>query len=324
MPAKLDESTPGVKALKIFRKLLVDGGKHYQSDLADEFNCSPQTIIRVMVDIESVTGINLETGLDNRRRWYRLKSKIPIGEESREVRYLSICRDIAAPGLEPAEISRMDDTIFNLSMQIAEQMRGYNGRTPSINFFSKGIIDYRPYMPVIESLSQAIERRRVCQIVYKKPGKKMQTNYWFAADQFISMSQTLYAAGAILEDDCKTVRHYCTLPVQRIKGCRFTGNIHQLSFPTLDAASFGLPWHEPRLFKICFKAGKAADYVEERIWSAGQKIEYNIDGSLNLEFVSRSQPEVDAWVRSFGDQVKSYEVIANVLESGQDFSDENL
>ena len=38
MPSKYDQdSTPGVKLLRLFRKLLADGRRHYQSDLAAEF-----------------------------------------------------------------------------------------------------------------------------------------------------------------------------------------------------------------------------------------------------------------------------------------------
>lgn len=75
MPQKIDpDSTAGVKVLRMFRKLLAESKRHFQSDLAKELECSPQTIIRLAREIEVVVGDCLETGLENRRRWYQLKT----------------------------------------------------------------------------------------------------------------------------------------------------------------------------------------------------------------------------------------------------------
>ena len=51
-----------------------------------------------------------------------------------------------------------------------------------------------------------------------------------------------------------------------------------------------------------FKAGEAADYVSERIWSDSQKIEKQDDGSVVLQITTSSEPELMAWVRSFGEE----------------------
>ena len=45
----------------------------------------------------------------------------------------------------------------------------------------------------------------------------------------------------------------------------------------------------------------AADYVRERIWATNQQIEDCEDGGLILTLTTRSEPELRAWVRSFGD-----------------------
>ncbi|MDE5833189.1 MAG: WYL domain-containing protein [Desulfovibrio sp.] len=317
MASKMDESTPGVKVLRIFRRLLVDRGKHYQSDLAAEFNCSAQTVIRVMTDIENVIGVNLETGLDNRRRWYRLKGKLGmnVGKDSDEVRYLSICRDIAAPDMSRDSLSRMDDAIFQFSLQFAQEQSAPGG-APKVRFFSKGMIDYRPYMGIIEKISKAIERGRICEIEYKSTGSQLVKKYYFAPSSFFSMSQTLYAAGAIMEDNKIDVRHFCTLPAQRIKSCVVTERRHNVDFPEILPDVFGLPWHEPKMFRIVFRRGKAADYVAERIWSARQKISYRPNGDLALELVSTSRPELEAWVRSFGDEALEFEEMEEEMVNG--------
>ena len=71
------DATPGVKLLRLFRLLLVDGRKHFQSELSEKLQCSAQTIIRMTNEIETVIGANLETGIENRRRWYRMVSNKP-------------------------------------------------------------------------------------------------------------------------------------------------------------------------------------------------------------------------------------------------------
>ena len=47
--------------------------------------------------------------------------------------------------------------------------------------------------------------------------------------------------------------------------------------------------------------GLLADYVRERIWATNQQIEDCEDGGLILTLTTRSEPELRAWVRSFGD-----------------------
>ncbi|MFV0420729.1 hypothetical protein [Oleidesulfovibrio sp.] len=73
MPPKLDDATCGVKLLKMFNILAVSGQKCFQVDLAERLQCSPQTVKRLADTIESVIGVNLERGTEDRRRWYRVR-----------------------------------------------------------------------------------------------------------------------------------------------------------------------------------------------------------------------------------------------------------
>jgi hypothetical protein len=76
---------------------------------------------------------------------------------------------------------------------------------------------------------------------------------------------------------------------------------HSLNLPEAESESFGLPWHEPREFRIRFAPGRAAAYVRERVWADAQRLEEMEDGGLILAITTRSEPELTAWVRSFGD-----------------------
>ena len=310
MPVKHDQnSTPGVKLLRLFRKLLVDGRRHFQTDLATEFNCSAQTIIRLIQDIESVIGANLESGTENRRRWYRMVSNQPnrLGLEYEELRYLAVCRDLASPALPEQIRKRVDDTIFTLSVLMAEQEpEASTAQQQRFAFFSKGRIDYTPHYDKLEKLLTAVQERRVCHVRYKASGRSEVREHCFAPGTLISMNQAIYALGALLEDDYTGVRHFTHLAVHRMRDVVLTDRRYDGEFPEVDGGTFGLPWHEPKEFHIHFKAGKAADYVSERIWADKQKIEMQDDGSVILHITTRSEPELMAWIRSFGDEVKLF------------------
>lgn len=95
-----------------------------------------------------------------------------------------------------------------------------------------------------------------------------------------------------------------TWAIHRIEDVTLTDKIIPFAIPERDPVSFGLPWHEPRPFSIRFTPGKAAQYVQERIWPDNQVIEKLEDGSIIITMTSQSEPEVLAWVRRFGPEAE--------------------
>ena len=309
MPPKKDQdTTPGIKLLRMFRKLMLDGRRHFQSDLAEEFQCSPQTIIRLAGEIEAVVGASLESGLENRRRWYQIRtiSRSRLGLDFEELRYLSVCRDLAGSALPEQVRHRVDDTIFNLSVLMADQ--GYAGRDKAqrqqFSFFSKGKIDYTPHFEHIEKLLQAAEERQVCLVRYKAIGKTESREHRFVPVRLVSMNGALYVLGGTLTDDFTRVHHLINLAIHRIHDVTLIERHFHLDAPDASPDAFGLPWHEPKSFTIQFKPGKAAEYVRERIWADEQTLEEAEDGGTILHITTRSEPELMAWVRSFGGEAE--------------------
>lgn len=305
MPPKKDQdSTPGIKLLRMFRKLMLDGRRHFQTDLAEEFQCSPQTIIRLAGEIEAVAGASLESGLENRRRWYQIRtiSRSRLGLDFEELRYLSVCRDLAGSALPEQVRHRVDDTIFNLSVLMADQ--GYAERDKTqrqqFAFFSKGKIDYTPHFTNIEKLLRAVEERQVCLVRYKAIGKMESREHRFAPVRLVSMNGALYVLGGTLTEDYTNVHHLVNLAIHRLQDVTLTDRNFYFDIPDASPDAFGLPWHEPRAFSIRFRPGKAAEYVRERIWAEEQTLEDAADGGVTLHITTRSEPELMAWVRSFG------------------------
>ena len=265
MPSKLDpDARTGDKLLRLFRKLLFDNRRHFQQDLARELNCSPQTVIRLMEQIESAVGIALEMGTEQRRRWYRLNpgEKGHLGLDFEELRFLTLCRRMAGGILPEQTLQRVDRTI--------------------------------------ERLVQAARCQTVCRIRYKAVGKAEPRIHRFIPVRMAAMNNALYVLGGQLGEEGLEVEHPCTLAVHRIQNVELTGDHVRYSRDDDEHGGFGLPWHEPRTFHIRVSPN-AADYVRERIWATNQQIEDCEDGGLILTLTTRSEPELRAWVRSFGD-----------------------
>lgn len=316
MQPKLDaDANTAEKTLRLFQKLMADGRRHFQSDLAEYLNCSKQTVMRLVMSVERVVGSCLATGLERHRRWYQLQSptRNRLGLDFEELRYLAICRDLASPYLSKPVQERVDQSIFNLSMLMADQdfAEREKIRKGRVGCCLKGWIDYTPYFGFLEKLVQGADERRICLVSYKSPAQTTVKEHRFACKRIVSMNNALYALGASVTEDCSEMRFLTSLAVHRIRAVTLTDKRWHFRFQEEDLGMFGLPWHEPRTFRIRFKPGKAAEYVRERIWSGTQKMDELEDGGLLLEIVSRSETEVRTWVRSFGAE-------AEMLEPGSD------
>lgn len=143
MPVKHDmDSTTGVKLLRLFLRLMADRNRHFQAELAIWLNCSKQTIIRLMRVIESVVGDRLKMGMEDRRRWYQLcsDSRMPLGLDCEELRFLHICRDMACSYLPMQVRRRVDDSLFRLAMQLADTSTMQTGgdHAGRFSFFQQG------------------------------------------------------------------------------------------------------------------------------------------------------------------------------------------
>lgn len=308
MPRKLDpDTTPGVKLLRMFRKLMAGGRKHFQLELAEYLNCSPQAVMRMAQEIESIVGITFDSGIEDRKKWYRINSskQNTLGLDFEELRYLSICRDLSAGILPDNVIDRIDSTILNLSVQMAEKSYSDSYSLDNkLTFFSKGRIDYAPHMKNIEKLMKAIEGKTVCLVQYKSPQQADSIEHRFVPGRIVSMSNALYVLGLGLNREMTDVKHPTNFAIHRIQDITQTDRHVKVEMPEYKPEVFGLPWHDPKTFKIQFKRGKSAEYVKERIWSENQTLTDTDDGGVILELTTQSEPELQAWVRSFGDDAE--------------------
>lgn len=274
------------------------------SDLAEYLNCSPQTVIRLIAEVEGVVGASLQTGLENRRRWYQIRSisRNRLGLEFEELRYLAVCRDLAESYLPEQVKRRVDQSLFNFSVLMADPEYASREKVQKrqIGYCAKGWIDYTPYFVFLEHLVKAMDEKRICLVRYHALSRKQAAEYRLAVKKIVGMNNALYVLGATMAEDLVTPLKFVSFAVNRIRAVTVTGHKWDFPMPGDDLNLFGLPWHEPRRFRILFHSERAAQYVRERVWSEDQKFTKLPNGGLLLEITSRSQPEVEAWVRSFG------------------------
>lgn len=297
------DSTYGSKLLKLFRILLADRNRHYLSDLKKTLNCSSQTVLRLIEEIEREMGDNLEMGKNGRLRWYRLNPLNKTGRfilDNEDLKFFGICRDLADPYL-PAQLKgRVDARLWELSLQVSD-VDNIEDQS-RFAFFSKGQINYTPYYATINTLLKAIKEKTVCIVQYRPSGEKVIKRHFFAPCKIAIMNGALYVLGTYVKEDFVTQRHQAYFAIHRLLDVVKTDHVVPFEPLTFDFKSFGLPWHPPRTFRIKFKKGKSADYVRERVWARQQRLEECPDGSLILEITTTSEPELMAFVRSFGEE----------------------
>lgn len=303
--AKDPDASHAAKLLRLFSKLTVEGKRHYQSDLAEYLDCSAQTVSRLAAEIEAFVGDKLEIGTERRRRYYFLKHQAgmrTLGLEFEELRYLSICHDLASPFLPEQISTRIKNTIFELSTRMAASDFPHRGDTQKqhIGFKPKGYIDYTAHFVSIEKLVSAAHTCNVCLVEYRANARTESQKYFYAPGRIFSMNGALYVQGHQVSKGLAEKERPTSFAIHRIINVTRTDKTFDFDATIDDKGVFGMKWHEPKTYRIRFDV-KAADYVRERIWSEDQKINELEDGGLILELSAVSERELIAWVWSFGD-----------------------
>ncbi|MBQ3683878.1 MAG: WYL domain-containing protein [Succinimonas sp.] len=322
MPRKLDEdATTGNKLLRLLRRLMISRGRLYVSDLAEELNCSRQTVSRLVNEIESVMGNQVVSGIDNHRKWYQYQNSgrdIP-GLDIDEVRILSICRDLADPYISDSLRDRLDAIIMDISVTLlgeerfdSEYRRVFE---PDFRFFSKGRIDYEPFSHIITQIEHGIRHHAIMNITYKSQNSGNVRELKMIAKRFVCQNSALYVIGCSLMKDLATVEKLRSLAVHRIIGAEALRPAPDIAVPDADLGDFGLPWNDRlRAFAITFRPSGAVTYIKERSWCRGQQIKDLPDGGIELSFTSRSTPEVISWCRGFGDCITRVVIDGNEIK----------
>lgn len=307
MQKKFNEhASASQKVLGLYSLLLFTGRAYSLGQLARLFQCSKQTVLRMVEQIELTHNLGVDTWLEGKEKWYRArtpKARPNVALTIEEIQHLLLCRDIVWHWLPPHLRDDIEQTITKTAVLLPE----YDGRSEALTSLAgsrpKGVVDYANSQEQVDAIMRALRDRRVCEVAYHSPERDKPKLLSVAPYQILAYREGLYVRCRMEKALAEPDKFYDpTLALHRMKSVNVTAKrFRAIAVKLGDAAGngFGLSRGEP--FRVVVDIiPKAAMYVRERIWSPDQVITAKKDGALTLEFTANNRVEVLNWVLSFG------------------------
>jgi len=312
MPAKRDPySSYGQKLISLFAALLFSRQRHSLIELSRMLRCSKQTVLRLVENIKMSYGVDIEESIENRRKYYRLKRRVGVDPTlnltESEISVLQMCRAFTEHLLGRQLFEDAAQALLKSQAHLPE-----NQRVDSRHFasFIPGTIDYTPHHQSIRLLIRAMEERKICKILYKSIMAKRGKTFYIKPLKIFSHKDTIYLHVRMARYPGKPYKEPDfdpLLAIHRIKNLEITERsfefLKDYDFEKSFNQNFGVIKEEAFEVEVEF-TGYPAKYVAERIWSPDQKLIEKKDGTVRLKFSASSEPELIAWVLSFGDEAK--------------------
>lgn len=308
MPTKRDpDATHANKLLRLFSKLFFNDRRYSLTELANLLECSKQTVLRLVDDIETSLGASIEVTSDGQRKYFRMprQKHLPAVQllSSDELHALHMCHAFAQTLLGRESFEEATKGLEKSSVLLPVEHAPREGHFASLQ---SGHIDYTPHQATLRTLIEAMEQQRVCEIRYRRllaPGAKVHR---IKPLKIFSYRDTVYLHTRRAKEPnepWKEPAYHPLLAVHRIEKVALTDQLFRLpkgyDFDRDVQAGFGVWQNEPFAVSVAF-TGWAAEYVAERRWSTDQQIELHDDGSVVVHLTARGEPEVVSWVLSFG------------------------
>lgn len=308
MPKKWNKNFgPGEKLLRLFSLLLFSHERYSLTALAEVLECSKQTVLRLIDQLEASGWAKVRREDVGRRAlfWIERPGSLPkVSLNAEGLQELMLCRAFLEHMLPRSLDSGADTTLRQASAYIAEADFAYVAATSAIGgAISKGRIDYSTFREFWDPLLRAIVEKTVCEVTYKSPHAEEPRVYDFAPMRLLAHGESLYVVGwqVISKGTPRPKYEYATtLLAHRIRHVRLTRRIWSELTEPEDTGAFGIMDGEPFSVSIRITSPEAVAYVAERIWSEDQKLDFQKDGSLTLRMTSQSALEVASWVLSLG------------------------
>jgi predicted DNA-binding transcriptional regulator YafY len=315
MPRKRDPyQSPAMKVLGLHGLLLFTGRTYSLAQLARVLDCSKQTVLRGIEQLERSHQLELESWVEGRQRWYKAKTparKPNVTLDPESIQHLLLCRDMVWHLLPDHLREEIGRSLQHATVLLPDFDEREEALRPLGEARPKGTIDYSKKQDVIADLLEALRGHRVVRMRYR-PGHNRGTRSFVVAPlRLIAYREGLYvrcrfAARRSDPDAAPPVLH---LAVHRIQSLTLTDETFdpgdEPPAPGLRGAAdprgatFGFMPGPPFRVRVAFSPNAAA-YVAERTWSDDQTLTRRPDGGVVLEFTATSAFEVLAWVLGFG------------------------
>lgn len=305
MPRKFDQSTTASqKSLYLLGILLFSKRAYSLKKIADKLRCSRQTVLRMIEEIESTHTCKIKKWTSDRQNWYQAgihNLPTPLPMTVAEYNQLLLCKEFVSRILPREHQSLLEQATNKVASLVGH---GKNQFKSSELYFTKGSIDYNPHEEILEDILSACDERRVLDILYWPRSPSTPKIHSFVPGCILVYREGLYIKGWRIAKKGKQILGVMTLALHRIlETCPTRLVLHEQDtqvFSLTQEDVFGIvPEKNPFQVRIKFTL-PASDYICERHWSSGQKIEAFPDGSIILTITAQSDMEVIKWVLSYG------------------------
>lgn len=304
MPEKWAQHTGSSdRILGLYALLLFSKRRYSLSHLSSIFNCSKQTIIRHLEQIEGRSEIELVQEFEGNQKFVSVRSpkrdaNLTVDADSLE--YLALCRDIVSH-LLPSEVHKeIAQTVSVASYLLSGDDLPAPGSNHMAGTFTKGAIDYSPKQAIIESVLVAIREARWVRLKYESATKRTANEMRVRPLKLVAYREGLYLLFSDDEDSSPRM-----MPLHRIDTLEILDDEFDISLLKAAAmpGTFGVIAGEP--FSVTARVSASATrYVTERTWSDDQKIRELTDGGIEITFSATSDLEIIAWVLGFAGEVE--------------------
>jgi predicted DNA-binding transcriptional regulator YafY len=284
-------------------RLLAESGRAFSvKELADQLGASKATIQRDLATLEKDFAL-VEEAAGKQKLLYRIDQKIRALEAIQFGTMELLAVHAALAGLPALAATPLGADLA----AVASKLRGFlsprhNGGLDALSRVflphARGQVDYSQQSEVIDALTDAVARRRVCRIVYFAAWKRTTREHRLRPYRLVWHRSSLYVLGALGD---KT--DIATLAVHRIRDIEPTDETFPAPRADTDA-------HARKAFGIFVSTAEEeveilfepdiAWRIEERTYHPDETKERQGDGRLLYRVRSSAQWEIIPWVLSFG------------------------
>ncbi|MBU8870743.1 MAG: WYL domain-containing protein [Gemmatimonadales bacterium] len=312
MPRKLNpDISHSDKLIKLLGYLFFRPGSRSLTQLATELGCSKQGVQSLVAKVESGYGVRIGREKRGNRLFYIFASprKFPPAAmlSSSELNTLQMCRAFTENLLGVEQFGDAMLTIEKSSRMLPEDEALPEGNFGVLRF---GTIDYSPFQKQLRTLVEAMEKKRVCEVKYRRVLDKRSKTFRIKPLKIFAHKESVYVHA-----------RYAKMPGEPFKGADYDPllALHRIKTVAITDTKFVLPKDynfertmnrqfgviRGQRFKVKAEfTGWAAGFVTERTWSPDQKVTRRRGGGIALEFTASSEPEVLNWILNFGDEAK--------------------
>ena len=309
----------GQNLISLFARLFFSGRSYSLIELADSLECSKQTVIKLIEELETLHWLDLDKTMKSGRRYYQIqraqvsKSRVALTDE--ELDTLIMCRAFTGHLLGRDQFDAAMSALHKSSQLLHDTADGDDNADESrvYGVYRPGAIDYTPFQAQWQTLLEGMEKGLVCELSYKKVLDKKAKTSRIKPLKIFSHRETVYVHARYAKEPGKLFKAAAydpLLALHRIQKVALTDTPFakpaDYDFEKTFNEQFGVI-KQKRFTVKAELTGWAAGYTAERKLSPDQKIRRRKGGRLVIEFSATSEPEVLNWVLGLGVEAKLVE-----------------